>query len=296
MREDTMAKAIGQTVLTKISKTLEDSGAKIFRRSELQDLLSKHREGWGLPKNVTLNVFVTMLLEKTATRRVVFDLPYRRETRFLWGNPSPYEVILSLKPAGYFSHYTAMFLHQLTEQVPKTFYLNTEQPPKPPPTSGLEQERIDAAFRRSPRVSKNCTIYEDRQVCLLNGMHTGRLGVIEITGSQGPPLPVTCIERTLIDIAVRPIYAGGVFEVLKAYRLAAGRTSTNRLAAMLAQLRYVYPYHQVIGFYLERAGGYKPAALQFFRKLEMKWDFYLAHDMGETDYCKKWRLFIPKGF
>ena len=49
---------------------------------------------------------------------------------------------------------------------------------------------------------------------------TNALGVIEIQGSEDETLKVTGIERTLIDIAVRPVYAGGVFEVLKAYKLA----------------------------------------------------------------------------
>ena len=38
---------------------------------------------------------------------------------------------------------------------------------------------------------------------------------------------LTNIERTLIDIAVRPVYSGGVFEVLKAYRLAKDKSRST---------------------------------------------------------------------
>ena len=65
------------------------------------------------------------------------------------------------------------------------------------------------------------------------------------------PLRFTNLERTLIDAAVRPVYAGGVFEVRKAYQLAKEKVSVNRLAALLQKLNYIYPYHQAIGFYLE---------------------------------------------
>ena len=67
--------------------------------------------------------------------------------------------------------------------------------------------------------------------------------------SEHGPLRFTNLERTLIDATVRPVYAGGVFEVRKAYELAKEKVSVNRLAALLQKLDYTYPYHQAIGFY-----------------------------------------------
>jgi hypothetical protein len=109
------------------------------------------------------------------------------------------------------------------------------------------------------------------------------------------PLRFTNLERTLIDAAVRPGYAGGVFEVRKAYELAKPTLSVKELSAMLTKLAYTYPYHQAIGYYLERA-GHSGAALDVLRKLPMELDFYLTHQMSQTDYVKGWRLFVPKGF
>ncbi len=62
------------------------------------------------------------------------------------------------------------------------------------------------------------------------------------------------------------------------------------------QGRYTYPYHQAIGFYLERSGGYSQSQLDLLRQFDIQYDFYLAHQMKEMDYNEKWRLFIPKGF
>ena len=64
---------------------------------------------------------------------------------------------------------------------------------------------------------------------------------------------------------------------------------------MLKKLKYIYPYHQAIGFYLERA-GFKSATLDLFRSLPREFDFYLVHDIKQKDYVKDWRLFIPQGF
>jgi hypothetical protein len=128
-------------------------------------------------------------------------------------------------------------------------------------------------------------------------MYTNQLGVITENvnyGEQSATVRLTIIERTLLDVTVRPAYAGGVSEVLKAYELAKERASVNRLAATLEKLGYVYPYHQAIGFYLERA-GYKGASLDLLKRFPMNFDFYLTHQIGQKEYVKRWRLYVPKG-
>jgi predicted transcriptional regulator of viral defense system len=104
---------------------------------------------------------------------------------------------------------------------------------------------------------------------------------------------VTDIERTLIDVTVRPTYAGGVEHVLEAYRRARPRVSIPQLLSTLGKLDHVYPYHQAIGFYLERA-GYPLRQLTDFKKLKIKFDFYLAHDMRDSAYSDEWRISYPK--
>jgi hypothetical protein len=60
-------------------------------------------------------------------------------------------------------------------------------------------------------------------------------------------------------------------------------------------MNYIYPYHQAIGFLMERA-GYKEIRLKPLRSIKMDFDFYLVHGMKNPQYNKKWRLFIPQGF
>lgn len=105
---------------------------------------------------------------------------------------------------------------------------------------------------------------------------------------------VTDLERTLIDVTLRPAYAGGVFEVAKAYALARERVSVNKLVTMLRKLEFAYPYHQAIGYYLERS-GYTASPLALVRRLPFEHDLYLAHDMGRTRYEAAWHLFVPEG-
>jgi len=219
-----------------------------------------------------------------------FPLTYRPEIRYTWGDVPFYALVNSLKPQSYFTHYTAFVFHELTDQLPKTVYLNHEQYSSGTSTGQLTQDAIARAFARPQRQSSNRCEFDGRTICVVNGRATGRLGVIRMDD-----VDATDLERTLIDATVRPSYCGGVAEVLRAYTTARGRLSVNRLSAYLKQLAYVYPYHQAVGFYLERA-GFGQAQLDILRQTPRDFDFYLANAMKQTDYDEKWRLFYPKGF
>jgi hypothetical protein len=139
-------------------------------------------------------------------------------------------------------------------------------------------------------MSNNSASYKGQEICILSGMHTARLGVVEQVMPDGSVGPVTDLERTPIDLAVRPAYGGGPSEVLACYRKAAPRVSAKRLKSLLAKLNYVHPYHQAVGFYLDRAGV--PGAEEL-RSIPQHFDFYLAHELKKPAYCPKWRIRYP---
>jgi len=267
----------------------------IFDGAEIAAILEEKRGFWRLAQSTTTRAFIDFLNKKAKLKIMRFGFPYRPIVKYTWGEVAFYAVVLSLKPDCYLSHYTAMHLHELTDQIPKITNVNAEQGPKRHGPVKLVQERVDFAFRRPTRLCNNVAEYEGRQVRLLNGMYTGNSGVIDMPGPEGETLQVTDIERTLIDIAVRPEYSGGPFEVLTAYRRASDRVSVNRLVALLKKMDHIYPYHQVIGFYLEKAGTYTTSQMELLTRLETKCDFYLMHQIAAPEYSSKWRLYYPKG-
>lgn len=269
---------------------------KVFTKQQISTLLDENRQFWRLTQSMTINQFTSYLTKETKLDLVELNFPSKKEHRFTWGDVSIHEIIQSLKETAYFSHYTAMHSHGLTEQIPKTIYFNKEQPKNRKTSRELTQQRIDAAFRQPVRVSNDLVVYKDIKICILHGMATDGVGITKVMGGNDTLFRITDIERTLIDISVRPVYSGGVYEVLKAFQMAKEKASINRLTAILKKLNYIYPYHQVIGFYLEKAGDYKPSVIQLLRQFPMEYDFYLEHNMVEMEYCKEWKLFIPKGF
>jgi len=267
----------------------------IFSYSSISDILDSNKSFWRLPVNLSAGSFIRLLLD-TKLKEHVFKFPHRAIIRYTWGDSPIYNLALTLAENAYFTHYFALYLHNLTDQVPKTIYVNFEQSLKRHSKKiSLAQNRIDFAFSRPQRESNMIAAYGDYNICLLNGQFTGRAGVVQMDTAAGKSLSVTNIERTLIDIAVRPAYSGGIYEILNAYIRAKERVSINKLTAILKQLDFIYPYHQAIGFYLEKA-GYNTEQIMLLKKFDMKYNFYLTHEIKKKSFSEKWRLYYPEGF
>jgi predicted transcriptional regulator of viral defense system len=269
---------------------------RVFWPSDISQIVSKHRRFWRLAEKTTTAAFLKFLVEKTSMKRVELTAVHHTSAsdtvRFVWKQASPYEIALSLKRNAYLSHATAVFLHGLTDQIPSRIFVNAEQSPKVT-TGSLSQEGIHRAFANKQRESNFVSRFDDSEALLIWGKQTGNLEVTELEHS-GAKLPVTQIERTLIDIVVRPTYAGGVFQVLDAYRRAKANVSVGTLIATLKKLKYTYPYHQAIGFFMERA-GYPEKQYSRLKALGLQYDFYVTYNLREKEYISAWRLFVPKG-
>ena len=198
----------------------------------LQDLVRERRSSWHLG-TVPVDVVVGLLLRES--RLTIVDLQsdrYRPEQRYAWGTPSPFDLAMSLRPNAYLSHGTAAYLHGLLQDVPATFYVNKEQAPKAQAGKLTQAGPRPGVRRSSPPVEPGVQpTRRGRRFVVIAGKHSARLEVGQVPGPAGELLDATKPERTLVDIAVRPVYAGGVHKVLEAYRAARERISVNLLMA-----------------------------------------------------------------
>jgi predicted transcriptional regulator of viral defense system len=203
------------------------------------------------------------------------------------------DITASLRSSAYFSHSTAAYLNGLTTTLPNALYLNLEQSAKPKSASNpLSQESLDRAFSGNQRQSRLFYTHEKLTVTMLSGKKTGRLGVEPFAHSTGRFVSATNLERTLIDMTVRPAYAGGLQAVLECFRTAKSRVSIEKLLAILDQLDYLYPYTQAIGFLAQRAGFSADDLNQLQNRLTPL-KFYLAHGIKNPVYDETWRIHHP---
>lgn len=272
-----------------ILKSLQDLKRTVFTERDLADILEDNRNDWKLPGSATVEDFIYFLINSKIFVLIELEFPSSVVKRYAFGGnePSIYELACSFHEKAYISHYTAAFYHGLTDNIVKTVYINQEQSPKNENDWKPTQEAIDNAFSKSMRSTNRTTIYKGQKIHWLTGKNTRELGVLEEEGIR-----VTNIERTLIDLAVRPEYGGGVHEILTMYENAKNQVSVNKIYSYIKKLNHTYPYHQSIGFYLEKA-GYKESSLRLLERIPIELDFYLDYELKDKSYSERWNLYYP---
>jgi predicted transcriptional regulator of viral defense system len=280
-----------------VAETIDRLGKRVFTKQDLLHLIAEHREEWRILDRVPPKKVLDYLLTAFPLRKTVLDGPDHSQEfqRYLWRDADPIEVAASIRsPSSYLCHSSALFMHRLVDHLPKELCVNYEQSPKAKISGDLTQASLTRAFQGEQRQSAFTFRYKKHVIVVLSGKNTGRFEVQPLSIATGATVQVTSLERTLIDVTVRPIYAGGVHNVLQAFRRAQDRVSIDKIISTLQKLDHVYPYHQAIGFYLDRA-GYPRHLLARFQDIRMDFDFYLAHGMRETTYDKDWKLHYPRG-
>jgi hypothetical protein len=267
---------------------------KVFRETQLSALISDYREEWSKAQRSTIEAVMRWMLEHTRLHQIFIQSELRPEiVRYVWGEANPTEVAWSLTK-GYFCHATAATFHGLLTYNPDTIYINREQSPKPPPGGTVTQEALDRAFAKPQRLSRDAYHWGHTRAVVLNGKQSRMLGVEErqLTNSNLRVM-ITGLERTLVDQAVRPDYSGGPLQVLESFRNARSRVSVSRLLQTLDGLDHKYPYHQAIGFYMDRA-GYSRDDLEMLARLGTSLDFYVGYGIHDRDFDPTWRVHFPR--
>jgi hypothetical protein len=282
------------TAKPKIARFFRATQQRVWTSRQLQAVHAEMREEWQLSQRSRLTDFLNFLTTETPFVEIAINLPSKQFTRYWWKGPDVYDAVIIVNPKAYFSHHTALYFHNLIEDEPDIVYLNNEQESTGDVVGTMEQGAIDRTFLRPVRQSNCRTQYGDKTICVLSGKNTEQAGVINYKHGRDQPLRITNLERTLIDITVRPVYSGGVDVVSEAFKKAADRISIDKLISMLKRINHKYPYHQALGFYLERFAGFDRSALQPLRALGLKYDFYLDYQMQDIAYSADWRINYPK--
>lgn len=280
----------------KILHCLQASQPPIFRYADLQKLKDAHSEEWRLKKNTTAREFLEFLRDEKLLQWLECpNYPGRAETCYYAGTPTLERIAMNLRPGGYLSHGTALAAHGLATFKTTRVILNKEQSDKGSPLSReIIQSALDRAFAKPQRESQLVFQCDLGEIQVINGKATDNFGVIPFRDVQGYELRVTDLCRTLVDCVVRPSYAGGLRQVLAAYRRALPRISIPQLIEVLEKLDYSYPYHQSLGFLLERAGC-KKDKLQLLREKGTHVRFYVDHAIPpqERGFDKSWQVYYP---
>ena len=280
-----------QLAKDKIRFVLNEDYRTVFSSRDLNLILKKNFYYWDLAASTKLNRFIHFLTEEDLLKKTSI----LNKERFVKKNYSNYEIIQSIKPNLFFSHYSALRIHSLTEQVPNDVYVSSKKTVYNYNSDKLlTQSAIDDAFNKPARKKERTGVYKNKNIYLLENV-VSDIDIIDFeinSPNRQISIRVTNLEKTLIDAAIRPYYCGGIFEVIKAYELAKERISVNKILAIINRNQYKYPYAQNIGFYLEYA-GYSGSQIKRIKDKISIYDFYLDHNIPNKSYSKEWKIYYP---
>lgn len=248
--------------LTKIIDTFDKNDYKVLTTEEFEGLISRIVNIRGLKsasrKATKEYLFKNYIVQSKLAGHSSSEFYYFKEDEI-----DHYDIAATRSRSAFFSHYSALSIHNLTIQIPKQIYLTWER--KSLRSQGdlfLEQENVDNAFSKTPRITQDKRKYKNYTVNFIIGQNNNYLGI----KSFREKFLVSDIERTLIDVSVRPFYAGGITQVLQAYMNARELLDTAKLFYYYEKMDFIYPYHKAIGFYLEKAGYDQKDYHQFLEK------------------------------
>lgn len=282
----------------KIKEKLENK--LVYSIEELSYFLDEDARSLNLPKTLKIEELIEFLEDNQILEGIQLNFPRKTVIRYIskCSQDITYDdllnIVSTITSKGYFSHYTAAFIHGLTNNIVKNIYFSYKNSTNNKPTKKLLQENIDMAFSKPARLTNNFLVYDIYKIVLLENTFRDEGILKKLDKKNNKFINFTDIEKTLIDISVRPEYAGGVAEVLEIYKRAKGQVSSNKLKAYLKKANYTYPYHQVVGFYLEHA-GYSELALKFMEEFPIEYNFYLTNEINKKEFSSRWKIFYPSG-
>lgn len=291
-----------------VEKAQKEFG-NILNRTSMIEIIKEFKYKKKLKSSSSLNKFIDIIIEKLNLFKPVKIMNEYKEdivVRYVATHTyvSPYEIALSLLSNSFLSHYSALYVNDLTLNTPKDIYINKEQSRKDFYSNqefSITQGRIDYAFSKKMRRTNMIYsfTYEDisYKVHVLNSKNTNNTGVItkKVIGFSGP-IKTTNTERTLIDVTVRPGYSGGPIEILEAFSRAKNSINLKKLWDYLKQFNHSYPYYKAIAFYLKYANyEYKSELKKYYDDdSRNNLTFYLDYQMISPKRDDELNIFFPK--
>lgn len=281
-----------------IANYFEEFDQKVFSERELKDLFMKNLDQWKISKYLKYSNFLEFLLKEElfVCDKIGFASEKGR-VHTIYSSPgtSVYEKVCGLNEKAYLSYFSASYLYSLTEQIPKDIYVC--MPSQVSKHIDLTQEDIFESMTKDYKKNNNFGKLGDTLVHSIFGIKMDNIVISvdhPIYGKVRLPLP----EKHLIDLAIRPELSGGVEEVIKAYAESRSLVSVNVVRKLIKDFNFSYPYHQIIGFYMDISGKYTEPELKKIEKLGINFIMPLhkgiSPDSDNVAIDERWKVLFDK--
>lgn len=286
-----------QEVKKIIEKTVSELSLKlpiVFSQKELSRQLQQMRQTNRITDETSAAIF-----KKTIPIPLKWNT--NTEVKFLTFHLNKVQVIdmlIAFQPQYYFSHFSALYLHELTNHRPKEHFLSKEKTHTSIHSQQKIPEKIHQAFLKSHRKTNKYVTYQKIKINLIEKQKLNKVGVIskslETDKEKQARIFFTSLERTLIDSLISPHYSGGIKTVSHAFYKS--KINIPQLYKIYQTYSPFYPYWQSIGFLFYKLKNFQAEKKwsQYFSIPKI--EFYFDKNFNENwSYDSKWKIHYPKG-
>lgn len=260
-------------------KNLSDLGASKLKKKALEEGLHKIRLKW----------------PNTAAAVKLYSSVPDEQVNVL-------ELATAFHPKSYICYLSALYWNELTEQVPRTFYVAQERPGSssvPHAPEKFDDLILRDVFLKSPAKHRNVATFQGYRYVFLARAFTGHSGVESRTipfQNRSIEISITNLERTLLDCVSVPENAGGISNVLEAFERGLSRMNNSTLLSLYRHLDFKYPHWQRIGLVLEKLDASKFSRCWKSEFGEPKNKFFIAKEYKlDWELDPVWKVYYPKG-
>ena len=269
----------------KIKSIAENTNSYSF--SDIAALLSKVKEDGLVSRSMTASKFYDRLVDIGLLSFSVFiDGAYL--TRYSFHKDIPDEtLLLSLKKRAFLSMSSSLNYQGLSSYRDDFVFISQEQSPKEDYNhSKLTQEAIDNAFSKDYRRTKKVGKYNNKHIVFLEPKNTKEFGVIEING-----IKVSSVSRALVEMVVNVQYFRNTKELISVFKKIKSNIDIDEVFDIVEKFDFIYPYHQSIGYILEKI-GFKREKLYKFKECVSKLNFYTDKKQDNYKYIAYWKMYV----
>lgn len=198
-------------------------------------------------------------------------------------------IVQEANPASVFCHWTALSIHGLTKELPRTIFAyhfkNTKQERIPLGTTPEDWLDLERPRNALPQKVVGTSVDWTRSAGQRDFGHT-------MATFAGLPIYVTDLERTLLDAIRLPDKAGGIMNALRVWRSAKDRLSLDTLIQYVERFESGVLFQRA-GFVLEQLKLDHPRLSQWRSDLQRGGSMKLVPSRPyASTYSERWNLSI----
>ena len=197
-----------------------------------------------------------------------------------------YAFCRTLEANSYFPMTTSLNIQGLSDYRSNYIFISKERTKRATfADKKLRQEDIDRAFAKPPRRTTAHDKIGDYIVIMLETNNTSAFDITEYQGYK-----ISSTSRTFVEIVSNVHYFESSDQALALFHEIKDHLNVDKIYDIIERFDFVYPYFQLVGFYLEQIGFDKEALKRFYaRKSALK--FYAQKNKEAYLFDEYWGVY-----